>query len=144
MLHRIHPTDPFRSMELFFDAMRTPTLRRAATPTLVIRKPGVVQIREQDESFVLSAELPGIAPEGLELAVGDDWIELRATREPSVPEGFVPVRRERSSYQLVRRFTLPKRIASERVEATLREGVLTVTLAKLVDASPRTIAVKAA
>ncbi|MFV8750562.1 Hsp20/alpha crystallin family protein [Nannocystaceae bacterium ST9] len=143
MLHRIHPTDPFRTMELFFDAMRTPTLRREAA-SRVVRKPGVAQIREEDERFVLSAELPGIAPERLELAAGDDWIELRATREVALPEGFKPVRRERANYQFSRRFTLPKRIASDAVEATLREGVLTVTLPKHAGANPRTIEVKAA
>lgn len=144
MLHRIHPADPFRSMELFFDAMRAPGLRRSAAPNRVVRKPAVAQVREEDSSFVLTAELPGIAPEQLELAAGDDWIELRATRAVSVPEGFKPLRRERADYQFQRRFTLPKRIASEGVEATLRDGQLIITLPKQANASPRTIAVKAA
>jgi HSP20 family protein len=144
MLHRIHPADPFRTMELFFDAMRAPGLRRGPTPNRVIRKPGVATLREDEDNFVLAAELPGIAPEQLELAAGDDWIELRATRELNVPEGFELRRRERSDYQFGRRFTLPKRIASERVEATLRDGLLIVTLPKHASASPRTIEVKAA
>jgi HSP20 family protein len=144
MLHRIHPADPFRSMELFFDAMRGPGLRRSAAPSRVVRKPGVATLREEDTSFVLSAELPGIAPEQLELAAGDDWIELRATRSIAVPEGFKPLRRERADYEFKRRFTMPKRIAGEGVEATLRDGRLTVTLPKQANASPRTIAVKAA
>jgi HSP20 family protein len=145
MLHRIHPADPFRTMELFFDAMRAPGLRRgAAAPSPMIRKPGLAQWREEDEQFVLTAELPGVAPERLELAAGDDWIELRATRELTVPEGFELLRRERADYQFSRRFTLPKRIASERVEATLREGLLTITLPKHAAAGPRTIEIKAA
>lgn len=144
MLHRIHPADPFRTMELFFDAMRAPGLRRGPAPTRVVRKPGVATLREDDENFVLAAELPGIAPEQLELAAGDDWIELRATRQLGVPEGFELRRRERADYQFGRRFTLPKRIASERVEATLRDGLLTVTLPKHASAGPRTIEVKAA
>ncbi len=149
MLHRIHTADPFRPlafgpMDLFFDAMRAPTLRRVASPSRVVRNPGGASLREEDDRFVLSAELPGIAPEGLEITVGDDWIELRAKRELTLPEGFKPLRRERADYQLARRFTLPKRIASEGVEATLREGVLSVTLPKHAAAGPRTIAVKAA
>jgi HSP20 family protein len=138
MLHRIHPADPFRTMELFFDAMRAPELRR------VIRKPNHAQWREEDERFVLTAELPGVGPERLELAAGDDWIELRATRELTVPEGFELLRRERANYEFKRRFNLPKRIASERVEATLREGLLTITVPKHAAAGPRTIEIKAA
>lgn len=144
MLHRIHPADPFRSIELLFDAMRGPAPRRTSVPSRLVRKPGVAQLREEDERFVLSAELPGIAPEQLELAAGDDWIELRATREVSVPEGFKPLRRERADYQFSRRFTFPKRITSEGVEATLRDGLLTVMLPKQANSTPRTIAVKAA
>jgi HSP20 family protein len=141
MLHRIHPADPFRTMELFFDAMRTPALRRSGA---MIRQPGLASLREEDEQFVLAAELPGVAPSELELSAGDDWIELRATRELAVPEGFELRRRERADYQFHRRFTLPKRIASDRVEATLRDGLLTVTLPKHASAGPRTIEVKAA
>lgn len=144
MLHRIHPADPFRTMDLFFDAMRAPGLRRGPAPSRAVRKPGLAQLREEDEQFVLSAELPGIAPERLELAAGDDWLELRASRELSVPEGYELLRRERPDYQFSHRFTLPKRIASEGVEATLRDGLLTITMPKHASAGPRTIEVKAA
>jgi HSP20 family protein len=138
MLHRIHPADPFRTMELFFDAMRGPGLRRGT------RQPGIVQLREEDEQFVLLAELPGMSPDRLELSAGDDWIELRAARELGVPEGFELRRRERADYQFNRRFALPRRIASEKVEATLRDGRLTVRIPKHASAGPRTIEVKAA
>jgi HSP20 family protein len=144
MLHRIHPADPFRTMELFFDAMRAPGLRRGTTANRAIRQPGLAQLREEDEHFVLSAELPGVSPDKLELAAGDDWIELRASREVAVPEGFELLRRERADYQFNRRFALPKRIVSDKVEATLRDGLLTVTLPKHASAGPRTIEVKAA
>ena len=74
MLHRIHTADPFRPlafgpMDLFFDAMRAPTLRRVASPSRVVRNPGGALLREEDDRFVLSAELPGIAPEGLEITI---------------------------------------------------------------------------
>lgn len=144
MLHRIHPADPFRTLDLFFDAMRTPGLRRGPQPSRVVRKPALAHLREDEGQFVLAVDLPGVSPERLELAVGDDWIELRATRELSVPEGFQLIRRERSEYQFSRRFALPKRIDSERVDATLRDGQLVVTLPKHASAGPRTIEVKAA
>lgn len=140
MLHRIYPADPFRTMELFFDAMR-PSARPS---NRAVRKPGLAQLREEDQHFVLTAELPGVAPDQLELSADEEWIELRATRTLAAPEGYVALRRERSEYEFHRRFALPKRIDNQRVEATLRDGVLTVTLPKHASATPRTIEVKAA
>jgi HSP20 family protein len=140
MLTRIYPADPFRTMELFFDAMRP----NARPTNRAIRKPGLAQLREEEQSFVLTAELPGVALEHIELSADDEWVELKATRNLAAPEGFKPLRRERSEYELHRRFALPKRIDNQRIEATLRDGVLTVTLPKHASASPRTIEVKAA
>ncbi len=140
LMHRLN-TDPFRTMELLFDAMR-PTA--GARRTNFARKPGQVLVDEQPESYRLRAELPGITPEQLGLEVGDDWVELSVKREVAAPEGYQALRRERSNYQFNRRLTLPKRIDGTGVEAVLRDGILTVTLPKHASAQPRTVAIKAA
>lgn len=141
LMHRFNPTDHFRTMDMLFDAIMPPAGRRA---THFVRKTGKLSLDESEQAFTLRAELPGIDGAALELAAGEDWIELRAKREVAVPEGFEPIRRERGSYEFSRRITLPKRIDGEHVEAALVDGVLTVTLPKHANTQPRQIAIKAA
>jgi HSP20 family protein len=103
-----------------------------------------LSLEEGEQAFTLRAELPGLDPAKLELSVGDEWIELSAKRETKAPEGYTALRRERSNYEFERRINLPKRIDADKVEATLRDGVLTVTLPKHAAAQPRQISIKAA
>jgi HSP20 family protein len=140
LIHRFNPTDHFRTMDMLFDAIMPPGRRT----THFVRKPARVSLDDGEQAFTLRAELPGLKPEQLELKVGEDWIEFGAKREAAVPDGYTPVRRERSAYEFERRVNLPKRIDSEKVEAQLRDGVLTITLPKHASLQPRQISVKAA
>lgn len=146
LMHRLN-TDPFRTMELLFDSMLPQAAKRpqaGVRRTNFARKTGQVFIDEQPDSYVLRAELPGVLPEALELEVGEDWIELSIKREVAAPEGYQALRRERPNFQFNRRLTLAKRIDGDKVEATLRDGVLTVTMPKHASVQPRTVAIKAA
>ncbi|HVI01971.1 MAG TPA: Hsp20/alpha crystallin family protein [Enhygromyxa sp.] len=141
LMHRFNPTDHFRTMDMLFDAIMPPAGRRA---THFARKTGKISLEEAEHAFTLRAELPGLDNASLELSVGEDWIELQAKREVKVPDGYEPIRRERTNYEFSRRITLPKRVDGEHVEAKLVDGVLTVTLPKHANAQPRQITVKAA
>jgi HSP20 family protein len=141
LMHRFNPTDHFRTMDMLFDAIMPAAGRRS---THFARKPGKLSLDESEQAFTLHAELPGLDPAALELSVGDDWIELTAKREVVVPEGYEPIRRERGNYEFSKRISLPKRVDGERVEAELRDGVLTVTLPKHASAQPRQVEIKAA
>ena len=125
LIHRF-PADPFRTMDMLFDAMR-PTGHRTVLPRSSATK---VTLDEHEDHFELRAELPGLVPEALELSAGEGWLELQAKREVELPEGYKALRRERTGYTFSRRIELPKRVDAEKIEATLRDGVLTVTLPK--------------
>jgi HSP20 family protein len=140
LIHRFKPTDHFRTMDMLFDAIMPPGPRA----THFTRKPARLSLDDGEQAFTLRAELPGLAPDALQLSVGDDWIELSVKRELQVPEGYVPLRRERSAYEFERRINLPKRIDTDKVQATLRDGLLTVTAPKHVSVQPRQIEIKAA
>lgn len=140
LIHRFNPTDHFRTMDMLFDALM-PTGRRA---THFGRKPARSRLSHNEEGFVLEAELPGMAPDQLELSVGADFIEIKATRALELPEGYTAIRSERSGYSFERRINLPTRIDVDAVEAKLSEGVLSVTLPKYAAVQPRQIAIKAA
>ena len=139
LIHRF-PADPFHTMDMLFDAMR-PSVRRTVRPRSPATK---VTLDETDEHFELRAELPGLAPEALELSAGDGWIELEAKREVEIPEGYKALHRERSPLTFSRRIELPKRVDADKIEATLHDGVLTVTMPKQAAVTPRQIAIKAA
>lgn len=141
LMHRFNPTDHFRTMDMLFDAIMPPAGRRA---THFARKTGKISLEEGEQAFTLRAELPGLDAAALELSVGEDWIELQAKRELELPEGYEPIRRERTNFEFSRRITLPKRVDGERVDATMVDGVLTVTLPKHANAQPRQITIKAA
>lgn len=140
LIHRFNPTDHFRTMDMLFDAIMPPG-RRA---THFVRKPARVSLDDGEQAFTVRAELPGLKAEQLELSVGEDWIEFSAKRELTAPEGYTALRRERSPYVFERRVNLPKRIDGEKVEAQLRDGVLTITLPKHASVQPRQIAIQAA
>jgi HSP20 family protein len=140
LIHRFKPTTHFRTMEMLFDAIM-PTAPRA---THFMRRVPRLSLDDDENAFTLRAELPGVTPESLELSVGDDWLEISAKREPKVPEGYTTLRRERGAYEFERRIHLSKRVDSTRVEATLRDGMLIVTLPKHASTQPRQVTVKAA
>ena len=140
LIHRINPSDHFRTMDMLFDAMMPPRRRS----THFVRKPARLTLNEAEDSFTLRAELPGLKPEQLELSLGEDWLEIRAKREVEVPEGYAALRRERGAYALERRINLPKRVDADAVVAKLSQGSLSVTLPKRASAQPRQIAIQAA
>ena len=140
LIHRFKPTDHFRTMGMLFDAIMPPGPRA----THFTRKPARLSLDDGEQAFTLRAELPGHPPDTLQLSAGDDWIELSVKRDLQIPEGYVPLRRERSAYEFERRINLPKRIDTDKVTATLRDGLLTVTAPKHASVQPRQIEIKAA
>jgi HSP20 family protein len=112
--------------------LRTP---RAAWPA--------VNAFETKEAFVYKAEVPGLAEGDVGVHVEDDALILRGERKSAVPEGYTVHLRERGPIAFTRKLPLPGRVDAAGVTASLKDGVLTVTLPKSKEALPRQIAVKA-
>lgn len=94
-----------------------------------------------EETAALTAELPGFAPEDLDIDVDRETITISGERKHAVDEdGWV--RRERAHGRFERSLTLPFEIDPETVEATLENGVLTVTLHRAESSKPKRIAVQ--
>jgi HSP20 family protein len=98
---------------------------------------------ETKDTFVVKAEVPGLAEGDVSVSIEDDALVLRGERKATVPEGYRVHLRERASVAFARRIPLPTRVDADAVTATLHDGVLTVTLPKAREALPRQIAVKA-
>jgi HSP20 family protein len=90
-----------------------------------------VDVFETPEEFVLTAEVPGVEREQIDLQVKDHTLLVKGQRNPgSEAAQQVYHRLERPSGVFERRFSLPEEIDANKVRANLSGGVLTVTLPK--------------
>lgn len=97
-----------------------------------------------EDSAILTAELPGIERENIDISVEDDTVTLRGERWPEKEEEDVTYhRRERRHGSFVRTFRLPFRVEAENVEATFKNGVLNIALPRAPEDKPRKISVRA-
>ena len=112
--------------------------RRRATPPWP-----AANVFETREAFVVKAEVPGLAEGNVSVTVEDDALLIRGERKADVPEGYRVHVRERAPVAFTRKLPLPAHVDADAVTATLKYGVLTVTLPKAKEALPRQIAVQA-
>ena len=99
---------------------------------------------ETRDAFVVKAEVPGLAEGDLAVSVEDGALILRGERKAQAPEGYAVHLRERAPVAFSRTLALPARVDADSVHATLKDGLLTITLPKAKEALPRQIAVKTA
>ena len=96
-----------------------------------------------EEGAVISVELPGVAPEDIDLSVVGDTLTLSGTRKQEEEEGVTYTRRERGHGEFSRTFQLPFQIQGDQVEASFDKGVLHITLPRVEEDKPKRIEVKA-
>lgn len=90
-----------------------------------------INVREEADTFVVTAEIPGVAKEDLEIKIDGDTLTIKGERRPEPITGEASChRRERAKGLFQRTFTLPFKVDTENGGATYRNGVLTVTLPK--------------
>jgi len=101
-----------------------------------------VDIKETDDALLVQAELPGIEKKDVRLEVKDGVLTLSGERryEKDVKEENVH-RVERAYGQFSRSFSLPRNVDADKVEATMKDGILKVTLPKRESAKPKEIAI---
>lgn len=101
----------------------------------------LVDIFETEESFVLTADMPGVTDNSVELTLEDDLLTIEGHVEHSGPEGYELDYREYVAGDYRREFRLGRAVDREKVSARVTDGVLTVTLPKAKSAQPRKIAI---
>jgi HSP20 family protein len=103
-----------------------------------------VDVTEDQEKIVLAADLPGLGEKDVDIQVERDTLTIRGERkvERKTGEKDHYYRYERVAGTFVRSFALPTTVDVEKISATMKDGVLTLTLPKRVEAQPRQIRVK--
>lgn len=102
-----------------------------------------VDIEEDRESYVVKAELPGMKLEDIKISIADNQLVIRGEKRREVESKDKTYHRvERVYGSFERAFTLTKAVASEKIEAIYRDGVLTVRVPKAEEAKAREIQIK--
>ena len=96
---------------------------------------------EDGDTFEIRAEVPGIAKDDLNVNIQGNYLEISGSRTSDTPDGYKVHRAERGADTFSRSFTLPDDVDAEKVEATMKDGVLYLTLPKSEAAKPRQITI---
>jgi HSP20 family protein len=102
-------------------------------------------VSEDEKGFSIEAELPGFSRDEIEISVVGDELRLSGTRKVETKDDKANYhRRERFTGSFSRSLRLGVPIEADKVEASFKDGILTVALPKSEAALPRKIRVKAA
>jgi len=103
-----------------------------------------VNVWTNPEGAIVSAELPGIDANKLDISVLGNSVTINGQREAEpVKEGSTYHRRERLTGRFTRTLEVPFRIESAKVTAEYKRGVLNINLPRAEDDRPKQIAIKA-
>ena len=100
-----------------------------------------VNVWESGDELYAEAEVPGLKSDDIEISVIGNELTIKGRRGAGNPEGASYHRRERGVGEFTRLLRLPVEVDSDKVQAALRDGVLTLTLPKAAAAKPRKIQV---
>lgn len=101
-----------------------------------------VNLFDDGASLVVTADVPGLSDKDIQVTLHGGGLAIAGERRVVPPEGYAAHRQERTSVKFSRVVALPCKVDPERTTATVKDGVLTVTLAKSAEAQPRQITVR--
>ena len=143
MQNIMNKCNPWRELDQIQQEMNRMFGRRPAKPSAPVGYPAV-NLWADDSSVVLTAEIPGMEPDQLDITVNRTTIVLSGKREPVKPqEGETYFRQERPSTSFTRTLELPIEVEPQSAEAEYAKGVLTLRLARPAAQQPQKVTVKA-
>src|SRR5690606_14887504 len=98
-----------------------------------------VDIHQDADGLTILVDVPGCTREDLTISVDDGVLSLRATPRAVAPEGYQTLHQGLVGTVAVRSFALPDMVEVDRINATVKDGVLRVSLPKRSEAKPRRI-----
>jgi HSP20 family protein len=99
-------------------------------------------IYETGDNIAVLAEMPGVAPDGVDITLERRVLTIRGRSAANDPAGYQRVYNEYADGDYERVFTLSENIDRDRIEATLKDGVLNLVLPKAETAKARKIELK--
>ncbi len=143
--------DPFREMRALQDRINrlfeAPLGKHGRTEDSMLTDGWFppVDIREDANSIYLKAEIPGVKKEDLNISLDNDVLTIKGEKKQEndvKEENFHRMERYYGSFS--RSFSLPSGVDPTKVNATYKDGILTLTLSKKEESKPKKIDVKVA
>lgn len=104
----------------------------------------LVNVYDEGEELTVSAELPGLTKDQVEITYHDGVLTLSGNRgAPAGTEKMTLVRSERSIGAFEKTVAIPVKIDAERISANFANGILTIRLPKAEEAKPKQIRIEA-
>ncbi|MEW2575924.1 Hsp20/alpha crystallin family protein [Streptomyces syringium] len=125
-------TDPFREPDRLTQQVFGTAARPAAMPMDAFR---------DGDTFIVELDLPGVAPESIDLDADRNVLTVRAERRPSVGEDSEVVIAERPTGSFSRQLLLGETLDTDRIDASYEAGVLRLRIPVAEQAKPRKIAI---
>lgn len=129
-------------MRLFEDFFGTP---ESGSPELWTegRFVPALDVTEDEQALTLTAELPGVNKDDLDVCIEDGVLTLRGEKkEEQKSEGTGWHRVERRYGRFERRIRMPEYVDTDKARAEHKDGVLTLTVPKVQKARPKSIEIK--
>ena len=127
-----------REMDPFFGGRSEPSSGSADAGVFPL-----INLTENRDAYILRTELPGVKSEELDISIDGNNLTLSGERKIAFKgENARYHRKERKAGKFSRVIGLEKPVKSDRIEATLINGILTVTLPLMDKAKPKQIIVK--
>lgn len=114
---------------------------QTSEPEVVLLPP--VDICEDAEGITLTADMPGVSKDELSIHIDRDALQLAAEARFDVPDAMQPLYADVRSTRYRREFSLSAELDSDRIEANLKDGVLTLRIPKREEHRPRKIQILA-
>ncbi|MGD2097648.1 MAG: Hsp20/alpha crystallin family protein [Desulfobacterales bacterium] len=102
----------------------------------------LINLTEDKDKYYVRAELPGVKADALDIQVTGNNLAVSGERKIAEEEGARYHRREREAGTFSRMIGLPGEVDTNKVEAKLENGILTVVVSKAEIAKPKKISVK--
>lgn len=99
-------------------------------------------IWEDDDGITLCADMPGVSKESLDLRADGHNLTIEGRMKLDIPDGAAPLYADVRSSLYRRSFTLGSELETEHVDASLKDGVLTVRIPKRAELKPHKIEVR--
>ena len=123
--------DTLLELPIWPDSGRQSQLFSGWTPAL--------DLYQNNDNFVAIVELPGMRKEDIEISLQDGTLIIGGERKEETGQENAAARTERFTGKFRRSITLPTRVDVNKVSATYKDGILTVTLPKTEEAKPKKI-----
>ena len=103
-----------------------------------------VDVKEANDVFTITAMLPGLKPEEVEIQIVNETVSLKGEFKPEIDEQAAYILQERPSGKFCRTVTLTDMVDASKAEAKMENGILTLSIPKAEEAKPKMIKVSAA